>query len=41
MSHPLDREMLEEVRFLLNFRMDAQSGFQIIDDQDVIDGELV
>ncbi len=29
-SHLLDREMLEEVRFLLNFRMDAQSPMALI-----------
>ncbi|MBE1553696.1 hypothetical protein H4683_000770 [Filibacter limicola] len=26
----MDREMLEEVRFLLNFRMDAQSTMALI-----------
>ena len=29
-AHLLDREMLEEVRFLLNFRMDAQSPMALI-----------
>ncbi|WP_462409390.1 ExeA family protein [Neobacillus sp. Marseille-QA0830] len=29
-SHLLDREMLEEVRFLLNFKMDAQSPMALI-----------
>ena len=29
-AHLLDREMLEEVRFLLNFRMDAQSPMSLI-----------
>jgi len=29
-SHLLDREMLEEVRFLLNFRMDSQSPMALI-----------
>lgn len=29
-AHLLDREMLEEVRFLLNFRMDAQSPMTLI-----------
>jgi type II secretory pathway predicted ATPase ExeA len=29
-SHLLDREMLEELRFLLNFRMDAQSPMALI-----------
>lgn len=29
-SHLLDREMLEEVRFLLNFRMDAESPMTLI-----------
>lgn len=29
-AHLLDREMLEEVRFLLNFRMDAQSPLALI-----------
>jgi len=29
-SHLLDREMLEEVRFLLNFKMDAQSPMTLI-----------
>lgn len=29
-GHLLDREMLEEVRFLLNFRMDAQSPMALI-----------
>lgn len=29
-SHLLDREMLEEVRFLLNFKMDAQSPMSLI-----------
>jgi general secretion pathway protein A len=29
-AHLLDREMLEEVRFLLNFKMDAQSPMALI-----------
>jgi type II secretory pathway predicted ATPase ExeA len=29
-AHLLDREMLEEVRFLLNFKMDAQSPMSLI-----------
>lgn len=29
-SHLLDREMLEEVRFLLNFKMDAQSPMALV-----------
>src|SRR5574341_1675051 len=29
-AHLLDREMLEEVRFLLNFRMDAQSPMALV-----------
>ena len=29
-SHLLDKEMLEEVRFLLNFKMDAQSPMALI-----------
>jgi len=29
-AHPLDREMLEEVWFLLNFKMDAQSPTALI-----------
>src|SRR5690554_3368716 len=29
-SHLLDREMLEEVRFLLNFKMDAESPMALI-----------
>ena len=29
-AHLLDREMLEEIRFLLNFRMDAQSPMALI-----------
>lgn len=29
-AHLLDKEMLEEVRFLLNFRMDAQSPMTLI-----------
>lgn len=29
-AHLLDREMLEEVRFLVNFRMDAQSPMALI-----------
>ncbi|GIO43811.1 hypothetical protein J41TS4_35690 [Paenibacillus apis] len=29
-AHLLDREMLEEVRFLLNFKMDAQSTMALI-----------
>nr|WP_253947841.1 AAA family ATPase [Paenibacillus ehimensis] len=29
-THLLDREMLEEVRFLLNFKMDAQSPMALI-----------
>ena len=29
-AHLLDREMLEEVRFLLNFRMDSQSPMALI-----------
>jgi type II secretory pathway predicted ATPase ExeA len=29
-AHLLDREMLEEVRFLLNFRMDAMSPMALI-----------
>ncbi|WP_246309686.1 ExeA family protein [Paenibacillus alginolyticus] len=29
-AHLLDREMLEEVRFLLNFKMDAQSPMTLI-----------
>jgi hypothetical protein len=30
-AHLLDREMLEEVRFLLNFKMDAQSPMALLD----------
>jgi type II secretory pathway predicted ATPase ExeA len=29
-AHLLDKEMLEEVRFLLNFKMDAQSPMTLI-----------
>jgi type II secretory pathway predicted ATPase ExeA len=29
-AHLLDKEMLEEVRFLLNFKMDAQSPMALI-----------
>jgi type II secretory pathway predicted ATPase ExeA len=29
-SHLLDREMLEEIRFLLNFKMDSQSPMALI-----------
>lgn len=29
-AHLLDREMLEEVRFLLNFKMDSQSPMALI-----------
>jgi len=29
-AHLLDKEMLEEVRFLLNFKMDAQSPMSLI-----------
>ena len=29
-AHLLDKEMLEEIRFLLNFRMDSESPFSLI-----------
>lgn len=29
-AHPLDKEMLEKVRLLLNFKMDAQSPVALI-----------